>query len=236
MVMSCASGTGRAPCAVRAPPAIATSRDIVSRLKPWQSGHLSCTPFSPLPSGNHRVTAALRRRCSLRCSKTSDRWRSPGRERLRRGRRADPAAAAVVPRVADRRRRPPHHAALDRARVHRSAQRRRRPCRILGVALCARVARRVLRARPRRDGLRAGRRRRLGTLSVMVAGGVFGGIASRNSALPRLAMMQVALGVLPIGVGALLAHRSGAWLLLPPLAISPRCARSSSVTIACSSR
>ncbi|OXJ31058.1 MULTISPECIES: sensor domain-containing diguanylate cyclase [Burkholderia] len=59
----------------------------------------------------------------------------------------------------------------------------------------------------------------LGTLSVMVAGGVFGGIASRNAALPRLAMMQVALGVLPIGVGALLAHRSGAWLLLPPLAI-----------------
>ncbi|AXF23453.1 GGDEF domain-containing protein [Burkholderia pyrrocinia] len=59
----------------------------------------------------------------------------------------------------------------------------------------------------------------LGTLSVMVAGGVFGGIASRNSALPRLAMTQVALGVLPIGVGALLAHRPGAWLLLPPLAI-----------------
>ncbi|MDN7589635.1 sensor domain-containing diguanylate cyclase [Burkholderia seminalis] len=59
----------------------------------------------------------------------------------------------------------------------------------------------------------------LGTLSVMVAGGVFGGIASRNSALPRLAMTQVTLGVLPIGVGALLAHRPGAWLLLPPLAI-----------------
>ncbi|MBR8299537.1 diguanylate cyclase [Burkholderia dolosa] len=59
----------------------------------------------------------------------------------------------------------------------------------------------------------------LGTLSVMVAGGVFGGIASRNSALPRLAMTQVALGVLPIGVGALLADRPGAWLLVPPLAI-----------------
>ncbi|KFG98318.1 diguanylate cyclase [Burkholderia paludis] len=59
----------------------------------------------------------------------------------------------------------------------------------------------------------------LGTLSVMVAGGVFGGIASRNSALPRLAMTQVTLGVLPIGAGALLAHRAGAWLLLPPLAI-----------------
>ncbi|KAG8153501.1 sensor domain-containing diguanylate cyclase [Burkholderia catarinensis] len=59
----------------------------------------------------------------------------------------------------------------------------------------------------------------VGTLSVMVAGGVFGGIASRNSALPRLAMMQVTLGVLPIGVGALLAPRPGAWLLLPPLAI-----------------
>ncbi|MFX7772359.1 hypothetical protein ABTJ87_19720, partial [Acinetobacter baumannii] len=58
-----------------------------------------------------------------------------------------------------------------------------------------------------------------GTLSVMVAGGVFGGIASRNSALPRLAMTQVVLGVLPIGVGALLAPRPGAWLLVPPLAI-----------------
>ncbi|KVF78271.1 diguanylate cyclase [Burkholderia sp. FL-7-2-10-S1-D7] len=59
----------------------------------------------------------------------------------------------------------------------------------------------------------------LGTLSVMVAGGVFGGIASRNSALPRLAMTQVTLGVLPIGLGALLVDRPGAWLLLPPLAI-----------------
>ncbi|KWH62485.1 diguanylate cyclase [Burkholderia sp. AU39826] len=59
----------------------------------------------------------------------------------------------------------------------------------------------------------------LGTLSVMVAGGVFGGIASRNSALPRLAMTQVVLGVLPIGVGALLAPRPGAWLLVPPIAI-----------------
>ncbi|OOB25378.1 GGDEF domain-containing protein [Burkholderia cenocepacia] len=59
----------------------------------------------------------------------------------------------------------------------------------------------------------------LGTLSVMVAGGVFGGIASRNSALPRLAMTQVVLGVLPIGIGALLAPRPGAWLLVPPLAI-----------------
>ncbi|WP_431822542.1 diguanylate cyclase domain-containing protein [Burkholderia sp. F1] len=59
----------------------------------------------------------------------------------------------------------------------------------------------------------------LGTLSVLVAGGVFGGIASRNSALPRLAMTQITLGVLPIGLGALLAPRSGAWLLLPPIAI-----------------
>ncbi|MCA8315975.1 diguanylate cyclase [Burkholderia multivorans] len=59
----------------------------------------------------------------------------------------------------------------------------------------------------------------LGTLAVMIAGGVFGGIASRNSALPRLAMTQVSLGVLPIGVGALLAERPGAWLLVPPLAI-----------------
>ncbi|MBN3789989.1 sensor domain-containing diguanylate cyclase [Burkholderia sp. Ac-20353] len=59
----------------------------------------------------------------------------------------------------------------------------------------------------------------LGTLSVMVAGGVFGGIGSRNAALPRLAMSQITLGVLPIGAGALLAPRSGAWLLLPPIAI-----------------
>ncbi|ABO57933.1 diguanylate cyclase [Burkholderia vietnamiensis] len=59
----------------------------------------------------------------------------------------------------------------------------------------------------------------LGTLSVMVAGGVFGGIASRNSALPRLAMTQVTLGVVPIAIGALLVERPGAWLLLPPLAI-----------------
>ncbi|PAJ81581.1 sensor domain-containing diguanylate cyclase [Burkholderia ubonensis] len=59
----------------------------------------------------------------------------------------------------------------------------------------------------------------LGTLSVLVAGGVFGGIASRNSALPHLAMTQITLGVLPIGLGALLAPRSGAWLLLPPIAI-----------------
>ncbi|AFQ50570.1 sensor domain-containing diguanylate cyclase [Burkholderia cepacia] len=59
----------------------------------------------------------------------------------------------------------------------------------------------------------------LGTLSVMVAGGVFGGIASRNSALPRLAMTQVTLGVLPIGIGALLVNRPGGWLLVPPLAI-----------------
>ncbi|KAB0643665.1 sensor domain-containing diguanylate cyclase [Burkholderia latens] len=59
----------------------------------------------------------------------------------------------------------------------------------------------------------------LGTLAVMVAGGVFGGIASRNSALPWLAMTQVTLGVVPIGVGALLVDRPGAWLLLPPLLI-----------------
>ncbi|AXK62551.1 sensor domain-containing diguanylate cyclase [Burkholderia sp. IDO3] len=59
----------------------------------------------------------------------------------------------------------------------------------------------------------------LGTLSVMVAGGVFGGIASRNSALPRLAMTQVTLGVVPIGIGALLVTRPGGWLLLPPLVI-----------------
>jgi diguanylate cyclase (GGDEF)-like protein len=57
----------------------------------------------------------------------------------------------------------------------------------------------------------------LATLAIMVAAGILGGIASRNAALPRLAIAQIFLGTAPIAVGALIAPRSGAWILLPPL-------------------
>lgn len=57
----------------------------------------------------------------------------------------------------------------------------------------------------------------LASLAVMVTAGILGGIASRNAALPRLAIAQICLGALPIGLGALLAPRSGSWILLPPL-------------------
>ncbi|ACC75443.1 diguanylate cyclase [Paraburkholderia phymatum] len=57
----------------------------------------------------------------------------------------------------------------------------------------------------------------LATLSIMVAAGILGGIASRNAALPRLAIAQILLGTMPIGIGALLAPQSGAWILVPPL-------------------
>jgi diguanylate cyclase (GGDEF)-like protein len=61
------------------------------------------------------------------------------------------------------------------------------------------------------------RDRELSSLAIMVTAGILGGIASRNAALPRLAIMQIALGALPIGLGALLAPAGGAWILLPPL-------------------
>lgn len=54
-------------------------------------------------------------------------------------------------------------------------------------------------------------------LSVMVTAGILGGIASRNAALPRLAVAQICLGAVPIGLGALLASRSSMWILVPPL-------------------
>jgi diguanylate cyclase (GGDEF)-like protein/PAS domain S-box-containing protein len=60
--------------------------------------------------------------------------------------------------------------------------------------------------------------RELAALAIMVTAGILGGIASRNAALPRLAIAQISLGALPIGLGALLAPRSGLWILLPPLA------------------
>jgi len=57
----------------------------------------------------------------------------------------------------------------------------------------------------------------LASLATMVTAGILGGIASRNAALPRLAITQICLGALPIGVGAALAPRSSAWILIPPL-------------------
>lgn len=57
----------------------------------------------------------------------------------------------------------------------------------------------------------------LASLAVMVTAGILGGIASRNAALPRLAITQICLGALPIGLGALLAPRGASWILVPPL-------------------
>ncbi|RDK01710.1 sensor domain-containing diguanylate cyclase [Paraburkholderia lacunae] len=57
----------------------------------------------------------------------------------------------------------------------------------------------------------------LASLAVMVTAGILGGIASRNAALPYLAIAQICLGALPIGLGALLAPRGGSWILVPPL-------------------
>ncbi len=57
----------------------------------------------------------------------------------------------------------------------------------------------------------------LASLSLMVTAGILGGIASRNAALPRLAITQICLGTIPIGLGALLAPRGASWILVPPL-------------------
>jgi len=57
----------------------------------------------------------------------------------------------------------------------------------------------------------------LTALAVMVTAGVLGGIASRNAALPRLAITQICLGTLPVAIGALFAPRAGSWILVPPL-------------------
>src|SRR5258707_8057743 len=59
----------------------------------------------------------------------------------------------------------------------------------------------------------------LASLAVMVTAGILGGIASRNAALPRLAIAQICLGAAPIGLGALLASRSAMWILVPPLCL-----------------
>ncbi|OUL96282.1 GGDEF domain-containing protein, partial [Paraburkholderia hospita] len=59
----------------------------------------------------------------------------------------------------------------------------------------------------------------LASLAIMVTAGILGGVASRNAALPRLAIAQIFLGTLPIGLGALLASRSGSWILMLPLVV-----------------
>ena len=59
----------------------------------------------------------------------------------------------------------------------------------------------------------------LGSLALMVTAGILGGIASRNAALPRLAITQICLGAVPIGLGALLASGSSMWILVPPLCL-----------------
>ncbi|MFM0430398.1 diguanylate cyclase [Paraburkholderia aspalathi] len=59
----------------------------------------------------------------------------------------------------------------------------------------------------------------LAALAVMVTAGILGGIASRNAALPRLAIAQIFLGAIPIGLAGLLASRSAMWILVPPLCL-----------------
>ncbi|MFM0009119.1 diguanylate cyclase domain-containing protein [Paraburkholderia sediminicola] len=59
----------------------------------------------------------------------------------------------------------------------------------------------------------------LASLAVMVTAGILGGIASRNAALPRLAIAQICLGAFPIGLGALLASGSAMWILVPLLCL-----------------
>jgi diguanylate cyclase (GGDEF)-like protein len=59
----------------------------------------------------------------------------------------------------------------------------------------------------------------LATLSIMVTAGVLGGIASRNAVVPRFALLQIALGIIPIGIGAVFAAGGHYWILVPPLFI-----------------
>jgi diguanylate cyclase (GGDEF)-like protein len=59
----------------------------------------------------------------------------------------------------------------------------------------------------------------LASLAIMVTAGILGGIASKNAAIPRLAISQICLGALPIGIGALLAPSRDYWILVPPLFI-----------------
>ncbi|ACC74117.1 diguanylate cyclase [Paraburkholderia phymatum] len=60
--------------------------------------------------------------------------------------------------------------------------------------------------------------RQLAALAIMVTAGILGGIGSRNAALPRLAIAQIVLGAVPIGIGAIAAPSRGSWILVPPLA------------------
>ncbi|WP_025597449.1 sensor domain-containing diguanylate cyclase [Burkholderia sp. WSM2230] len=57
----------------------------------------------------------------------------------------------------------------------------------------------------------------LGSLAIMVAAGILGGVASRNAAVPRLAIAQICAVSIPIGIGALLSPTDGSWILIPPL-------------------
>jgi len=57
----------------------------------------------------------------------------------------------------------------------------------------------------------------LAALAIMVASGILGGVASRNAAVPRLAIAQICVVSIPIGVGALLSPTDGSWILVPPL-------------------
>ncbi|TGP12916.1 GGDEF domain-containing protein, partial [Mesorhizobium sp. M2D.F.Ca.ET.233.01.1.1] len=43
------------------------------------------------------------------------------------------------------------------------------------------------------------------------------GVASRNAAVPRLAIAQICAVSIPIGIGALLSPTDGSWILIPPL-------------------
>ncbi|WP_250523311.1 MULTISPECIES: sensor domain-containing diguanylate cyclase [unclassified Caballeronia] len=58
----------------------------------------------------------------------------------------------------------------------------------------------------------------LASLAIMVTAGLLGGVASRNAGTPHLAIAQVCLGALPIGVGGLFGP-SGYWILVPPLVL-----------------
>ncbi|SAK90614.1 diguanylate cyclase [Caballeronia glebae] len=59
----------------------------------------------------------------------------------------------------------------------------------------------------------------LSALAIMVTAGTLGGVASRNAALPRLAVAQIGLGAAPLGLGALLAPSHAYWVLMPPLLV-----------------
>ena len=53
----------------------------------------------------------------------------------------------------------------------------------------------------------------------MVTAGILGGIASRNAALPHLAITQICLGAVSIGLGSLLLPRAGSLILMVPLVV-----------------